>query len=69
MLTIMLILSIAVWIFCLFMMLRIQWVHEVRLKVLHQHGYLTYLRLPSWGCMVWHFWIRDVKKFLKGAQK
>ncbi|MFZ4219168.1 hypothetical protein ACEV6Q_15105 [Enterobacter ludwigii] len=69
MLTIMLILSITVWIFCLFMMLRIQWVTEVRMCVLYRHGYLTYLRLPSWGCMVWHFWIWDVKKFLKGAQK
>ncbi|MEH4988135.1 hypothetical protein PO461_11955 [Enterobacter asburiae] len=68
MLTIILILSITVWLFCLFMMLRIQWVTEVRMCVLYRQGYLAYRRLPSRGCMMWHFWIWDVKKFIRRGQ-
>ncbi|KNC94001.1 hypothetical protein GM31_16640 [Trabulsiella odontotermitis] len=62
------ILSIVVWLSCLFMMLRIQWVFEVRTSVLHQQGYLYYRRLPSWECMAWHFWVWDLRKFLKREQ-
>ncbi|HHA2247819.1 TPA: hypothetical protein ACOEHG_002700 [Enterobacter ludwigii] len=61
-------LSVLGLLFCIFMLVRNEWVFEARQRVMHQDGYLTYQRLPSYHVMMWHFWIWDVKKFIRRSQ-
>ncbi|KLP40834.1 hypothetical protein ACEV60_20090 [Enterobacter ludwigii] len=50
-------------------LVRVFWVQKSRMRVIDQWGHEGYERLPSYNHMVLNFWIWDVKKFLKGAQK
>lgn len=48
---------------CAFMMVRNFWVYRARKKLIWD-DHDTYLRLPSYGAMMWRFWVWDVRRFL-----
>lgn len=47
----------------LFMLFRIKWVADQRIRILDEH-YDDHVRLTSFNNMMWRFWIWDVNKFM-----
>lgn len=57
--------SVAGLLFCAFMLFRNYWVYGARIRVLETQRYSEFKKLPSYGVMLWKFWIWDVEKFKK----
>lgn len=50
--------------FCLFMLVRNEWVYRSRIGLLWA-DYEAYKRLPSYGAMMSRFWVWDARAFLE----
>jgi hypothetical protein len=61
-----LIFSMILLVFCVFMLYRNRWVYRERIKAISD--YEKYCRLPSYDFMMLHFWVFDINWFL-GRQK
>lgn len=48
---------------CVFFWIRNDWVYRVRVDMICE-DFDKFQTLPSYGEMIWMFWIWDVKKFL-----
>ncbi len=54
--------------FCLFMLVRNDWVYQARFRVAFEDR-AAYERLPSYSAMMWRLWVWDIQKFLPPAKK
>lgn len=55
----------------IFLLFRLNWTFEARMRILDEPGKTTseqlaqYERLPDYNTMMWRVWVWDVRKFLK----